>query len=376
MKIGINARFLTAPYTGIGKYTYNLLSALAKIDEENEYLLFTPQLVDLSLPENFRQIRVPESDYSSASLRRMHWEQKLLPREMAKWDIGLSHFLYPSNPNKKSAHPTIVTVHDVIPWKLPEYTKKFRSRLYHFYAKTALKKADHLITVSHFSQSELKTLLGTDQPMSVIPLAAPLLTGEEIPQNVDLRRKFFIYVGGYDPRKNVPLLMIAYQKFVANHYPIDLILVGAKNQRLEYYVTDEFTEKIAGRFPVKRKGNIIFTETLSDAELSALYKKATALVHSSVYEGFNLPLVEALQHGLPMVISDIPVNREVAGDAAFYVDPKDEDTFGLGLHAFLNDPKVRKEMAENALLMKDQYDWAKTAQQTLEVYNKFKGGIY
>ena len=372
MRIGINARFIAQPYTGIGQYSHNLLKALAELDPVNEYYLFTNELVDFPLPENFKQIRVPEKPYASASLRKANWEQVLIPQEIKKWKIDLMHYLYPSNPAYVLGIPTIVTVHDMIPWKLPEYNARLRSKLYHMNAKRAMKKADHIITVSEFSKQELADLTKIqDKNISVIPLAPPIADVEGIPIDMDLRRKFLIYVGGYDPRKNVPVLLRAYQKFIANYYSIDLVLVGAKNNDLERYLTDEFTEKVANKYPVKPKGNIIFTEPLLDNELTALYKQAIALVHPSRYEGFNLPLVEAMQSGLPLVVSDIPVNREVAQDAAHFIDPANEDTFGIGLHEFLNNRNLQKELAENAKRRAEDFSWEKTAQQTLDVYNLF-----
>jgi len=375
MKIGINARFLTHPYTGIGKYTVHLLKALAKCDFKNEYYLFTPKLAELNLPGNFKQVRVPESDSRSASLRKVNWEHKRLPAEFEKWNIDVAHFLYPSNPNKKLSIPVVVTVHDAIPWKLKVYRSKWRSKLYHFYAKMALKKADHLITVSKFSKNEVQSVVRLkDKPFTVIPLASPHLNPVNIPQKIDLRRKYLLYVGGFDLRKNVPLLLVAYQKFIANHYPIDLILVNAKERGLEHFITDDFREKVAGRYLVKAKGNIIFTETLSDEELATLYKKAHALVHPSVYEGFNLPLLEAMENNLPMVVSDIPVNREVAQKAAIYADPTNENTFGLKLHEFLNQPGLHNQLMEQGQLRRDDFSWAKTAKKTLDVYQSFFKG--
>ena len=372
MKIGINARFLPQPYTGIGKYSYNLLSALAQLDEVNQYFLFTPQLVDFPLPDNFKQIRVPEKDFASPSLRKAHWEYSLIPKELQKWRIDLVHFLYPSNPLTKLGIPTIVTVHDMIPWRLKEYNSRLRSKLYHMHAKWALKRADHLISVSNFSKDEIQKIIKTeDKNLSVTHLAPPITHFDDMPPGLNLRRKFLLYVGGFDARKNVPLLMIAYQKFIANYHSIDLILVGAKGRDLEEFITDEFTQKVAGRFPVKPKGRIIFTEALQDSELAALYRQATALVHPSTYEGFNLPLVEAMKYGLPLVVSDIPVNHEVAGEAGFYVDPGNEDSFGIGLHEFLNNSQIQKELSENAALRRKDFDWKETAQQTLDVYDLF-----
>ena len=372
MKIGINARFLPQPYTGIGKYSYNLLSAMSQLDEVNEYFLFTHQLVDFPLPDNFKQVRVPEKDFASPSLRKAHWEYKLIPQEMEKWGINLAHFLYPSNPVKKLGIPTIVTVHDMIPWRLKEYNQLMRSKLYHMHAKWALKRADHIITVSEFSKGEIIKVIKTpEKNLSVTPLAPPITHYDDLPPGLNLRRKFLLYVGGYDSRKNVPMLMMAYQKFIANYYPIDLILVGGKGRGLEQFITDEFTQKVAGRFPVKPKGRVIFTQPLQDSELSALYRQALALVHPSSYEGFNLPLVEAMNHDLPLIISDIPVNREVAGEAGFYVDPSNEDTFGIGIHEFLNNTSIQKTLANKAEQRKKDFSWAEAAQQTLDVYDLF-----
>ncbi|MBN2087309.1 glycosyltransferase family 4 protein [Candidatus Peregrinibacteria bacterium] len=373
MKIGINARFLAHPFTGIGQYTYNLLRALSSVDKRNEYLLFTPELVDIQLSENFKQVRIPEAEYKSASLRKAHWEHVLIPREIEKWGIELAHFLYPSNPKKSLKIPTIVTVHDVIPWVLPAYRKHMRSKVYSAYTKMALKKADHIITVSDFSKDEIKRVLKVeDKNIHVIYLAPPMYEKDKVaPPNLHLRRDFLLYVGGYDDRKNVPSLIEAYQKFIANHYKIDLILVGGKGHNLEELITDEYCDRVAGVYLVKPKGKIIFTEPLPSNELTALYKQATALVHVSNYEGFNLPLVEAMTNGLPVVASDIPVNHEVTAENAHFIDQSWVDTIGIGIHEFLNNKAMQRELKKGGLERSKDFSWKKCAEETLYVYNLF-----
>ena len=255
MKIGINARFLIHPYTGIGQYTYSLMQALSEIDKRNEYLLFTPEFAELQLPENFQQIRIPEKEFKSASLRKAHWEHILVPREIKKWKVDLAHYLYPSNPKKSLGIPTIVTVHDVIPWVMSAYRKQLKSKAYHFYSKLALKKADHIITVSNFSKEEIERILKIEEKnIHVTHLASPINKEDITPPDLPLRREFLLYVGGYDERKNVDKLIEAYQKHIANFYPIDLILVGGEGRYLEQYMTDEYVERVAGKFPVKPKG--------------------------------------------------------------------------------------------------------------------------
>jgi glycosyltransferase involved in cell wall biosynthesis len=372
MKIGINARFLMHPYTGIGRYTRQLVSALAKQDSLDEYFLFVPEPVDLNLPENFHVVRVAEKESSSASLRKEHWEHTLLPQEMEKIGIQLAHFLYPSNPWKKLPFPTVVTVHDVIPWALPEYRSRLRSKAYHFYAKQALKKADHFITVSEFTKTELLKLISIpEKNISVIPLAAPEIDAglAEIP-SLDLRRKYFLYVGGYDERKNVPALMEAFQKHMAPHYPVDLLLVGAEGKGLERFLTDEYCELVGGH-RMRPKGRVVFTDTFSDAELRTLYRQAFAFVNVSKYEGFNLPLIEAMQEGTPVITSDLKVHHEVTGDAALFVHGFSADAIGVGLHQIYHDQALQKDLAERGRKRAQDFSWKTVAEDTAGVYHLF-----
>ena len=372
MKIGVNARFLVHPLTGIGQYTRSLMQTMASMSPEHEYLLFTPELVDLSLPDNCRQIRVAEKPYRSASIQKAHWEHVLVPKEMERFEVNFAHFLYPSNPRRRLPFPTVVTVHDAIPWRLRAYRKRFRSKLYHFHARLALKKADHIITVSEFSKQEITNVLKIkDKNITVTPLAPPLPLDKVSCPNFSLRRDYFLYVGGYDERKNVPLLMEAYQKYIAPLYPIDLILVGGKNQGLDSFLTDRYCERVADKYLMKPKGNVIFTEHLPQSELICLYQKALALVHVSHYEGFNLTLVEAMQAGIPIVASDIPVHHEVTNDHALFVDPNVVDSIGNGMHQLIHDRSLREELAQKGKLRARDFSWEKTAEETLYVYNLF-----
>ena len=268
--------------------------------------------------------------------------------------------------------PTIVTVHDVIPWRLKAYRKKMRSKIYNLNARLALKKADHIITVSEFSKSEIiKYLKIKEKNITVTPLAPPLSDDKLVFPDKDLRRKYFLYVGGYDERKNVDKLILAYQKHIAPIYPIDLILVGGKDRGLDELVTDEHCERVDGKFPLKIKGKVIFTDMLEQSELMCLYKQALALVHASTYEGFNLALVEAMSAGIPIITSDIQVHHEVTDDNALFVDPNNIDSIGNGMHQLVNDPHLQKELAFVGKERAKDFSWDKTAEETLYVYNLF-----
>lgn len=377
MKIGLNARFLAYPYTGIGQYTHHLIQALAKLDDSNEYFLFTPKPVDMLLPDHFHQVRVPQKKDPPTALSRGQWEFQSVPTEMKKVGIDLAHFLYPARPITGFDITSIVTVHDVIPWVLPEYRAHLRSRFYHGYVSQGIKKADHIISVSNFSKAEIQKLFSIPDKKFTVTHLAPTLS-RELPFSCDavtLRRPFLLYVGGYDPRKNVPLLIEAYQKFVANHYELDLVLVGAQGQELDYFLTNQHQEKVAGKFALKTKGEVIFMPHVSPEALQCFYQQATGFVHASAYEGFNLPLLDALNSGLPVLVSDLAIHREVAQEGAFYVPIDSVDAFGLAMHEFLNQPGLQKELKKEAALRAKDFSWKKCAMRTLEVYKGFKKGL-
>ena len=371
MKIGINARFLIHPYTGIGQYTRYLIEALAAMDRTNEYFIFTPELVELDLPDHFHQLRVQEKLSYSPSIRKAHWEHTLVPQELRKWKVDLAHFLYPGNPWHRLPFPTVVTVHDVIPWKFPGYRQRWHSKLYQFYARLALKKADHLITPSLFSQKEVSEVLKFPvKNITTIPHGVPPIFPLQAP-SIPLRRDFLLYVGGYDERKNVPRLIKAFLKTVANIYPVDLIFVGGKNKELESLITPEYAPHVRPDIPVQPKGHIIFTDPLEDSERVTLYKQAKMLVHPSLYEGFNLPILEAMSAGLPVVASDIPVNHEVTGGAGVFFDPLSIDSIGNAAVRVLNDKTLQRDLAQRGREKSREYRWEKSAEDTLAVYNLF-----
>lgn len=373
MRIGFNARFLTQPFTGIGQYTRHLISAMAKVAPENEYFLFTPELVtDFEVPENVQQIRVAEKDFDSESIKKAHWEQVLLPQEMSKFNLNIIHYLYPSNPLKSLSVPVVVTVHDVIPWRLKEYRQRIRSKVYHMAAKQALKKARHIITVSEFSKKELEEVLKFDSSsIKVTPLAPPSIDPGLMPPDLPLRRNYFLYVGGFDERKNIPALIQAYQKHIAPNYSIDLILVGGKNRGFEVLLSKEHCEKVADKYRLEPKGKVIFTKPLESHELMGLYHQALALVHPSTYEGFNLPLVEAMSAGIPIIASDIEVHREVTDGNALFMDPYSIDSIGLAMHQLVNDSNLQANLADQSKMRAQDFSWQKTAEETLWVYDLY-----
>lgn len=399
-KIGLNGWFLAKPYTGIGQYTANLLHALAKAQPKVMWVVAVPQTLTMMTsvrrskgkakikrlwPKNVHFIVISEKTWLPiASLRKWAWEQFQVPALFKREKVDLVHYPYPSNPRFPPRYrlKTVVTVHDVIPWVDPDYRQRFRSRFYHAWAQKALLKADQIIAVSQATADALTDLLSSFPLARVCVVheaAAPeflqisprrLIASKSIRSKI---RPYFLYVGGYDTRKNVLRLVEAFLEYVALHYKVDLVLVGAKDTQNPHYTTLKKLHSLAecsilSSLKGPRRGLVRFTAPLSIEALADRMRSALALVHPSLSEGFNLPLLEAAACGTPLLVSDIPVHREILGSHGLFFDSTSTKAIGQALLDFLHDPALRDHLKNETKPLTQSYSWDNAAKETLQIY--------
>lgn len=419
MKIGFNGRFLLHPYTGIGQYTLNLLQAMAKLDPSIEWIIGVPDKKGITPPPNLHLLEIPFiPQIPTASLRTFFWEQVQLTRALKRAGVDLIHYPYPANPRLKpfgrpgSKPPkTVVTVHDVIPWSRPEYRKKLRTRLVQKNAQRALQNADAIIAVSettaldltdkiHFPYDHVKVIHEAASPVykvegrkhrhSAAPPPVPT-TDYGLPAVAGLpttdSRPYLLYVGGYDPRKNVTRLVEAFNEYIAPHHNIDLILVGAESAMQELAQgTNRLLEPLPAstiKDPQERPapegtparatearpaahGQVILTPSLPPETLAEVYRGARALINVSLAEGFNLPLLEAAGCGTPILTSDLTVHREIL--STLFCDPTSTKSIGEMMINFLRDDSLEQKLRAATAALREQYTWEKAAQKTLALY--------
>lgn len=357
MKIGVNAKFLTKPYTGIGQYTRNLFVNLAKIDKKNLYILVVPEKVDgIKFPKNVSIKILPEIHIGSAGMRKTWWEQVTLPKYFKKENVDVAFFPYPCNPWSKNWQKnkikTVVTVHDCIPWIKKEYRKGLLSKTYHSQTKKAVKNADVVFTVSKASKEDIVKVCGVNnKKVHVVYNDADNVFKKPIDKKYDLKKHgFFLYVGGYDVRKNVKYLVDEYDS------KLPLVLAGGAL----------FKGKLYSSYHASQKSNIVKTGFLTEEKLSAMYHNCYAFINLSSYEGFNIPIIEAANCGVPIILSDIPVHREIAGNSALYVDIKKKNSLNSVLEKIAN-PKIREEFSAKSLKLAKKYSWSSSAQEVKDV---------
>lgn len=366
MKIGINARFLNRPFTGIFEQTKNLFGALARLDEKNKYLFVVPKEVDKDLqswfPDNVEILVLPEKSLGTAGMKKTWWEQIQLPEFFVKEGVKMAIFPYPSNPWTNDWYvkgvKTIVCVHDCIPWTNANYRKGMLSKMYHHQSKKAVSLSDLVLTVSNFSKKEIREVCAVDNSkIKVVYNDADEIYKQKVGamalKKYGLKaKKYFLYVGGYDERKNVDFLIKEFENFAKKNKDIFLVLAGGK--LLDQKLYESFEKKLSAR--------VVKTGFLESDELAGLYKSCLAYVNMTKKEGFNIPLIEAANCGAPLILSDIEVHREVAGEAAIFVNFNRSGTLLKAMGEIMK-KKVRDELLKQSSLLAKKYSWQKSAKK-------------
>ncbi|MBU0667934.1 glycosyltransferase family 4 protein [Patescibacteria group bacterium] len=390
MIVGINGRFLTKPYTGIGQYTRHLFSHLAADNPHDKFIFAVPDLFAISDEtdgiggKNVEIVVLPEKFFGFAGMRKTYWEQVQVPRLFKKRGVDIAHFPYPSNPWLGFKKPVVVTVHDTIPWTMAAYRKSFLTRLYQNRAKKAVKKADAVVTVSNSSKKEIVKVCGVKEGLVHVINNAPGsafaatekgdgVSHKEILQSygIDPEKPYFLYIGGYDERKNVRSLMEVYMREIAPNFEVNFVLAGAKSLNNPLYGSfDDLTKAINGSSLRTYRGNMVVTGYLAEKDLPALYQSSFAFLTFSNREGFNLPLAEAAAAHTVIIASDLPVHWEIAGDAPIFCPPDDKKQLSTLMKKVIADKAFYKKQKQKMKDYVSPFSWEKSARQLMELYKK------
>ena len=381
MKIGIDARFLTHSQVGGFKtYSENLIFALSEIDTENEYILYVDRPPDqktrLPNQSNFNVVIVP----GLYPFIGMAWrEQITLSRQVKRDQLDLLHSPSLTAPLRAPC-PLVVTLHDMIWYFSKEFAqrkpwsahRKVMDMYYRFVPERAARHAAAIITVSQSSKDSIVHYLGfSDERVFVTYEAANSIYRQiddkeqidAVHQKYRLNTEFILAIGSADPRKNISTLVQAYSLL-----PVDL------QQRFQLVIvwTHHFlAEALKKQIELLGLGErIAFLQQVSDENLALLYNGASLFVFPSRYEGFGLPLLEAMACGTPVIAANNSSIPEIAGDAAMLVSAEDAKAMARQISQLLRDRAMQKALTEKGLKRATGFSWLKCGQQTLKVYEK------
>jgi alpha-1,3-rhamnosyl/mannosyltransferase len=280
--------------------------------------------------------------------------------------IHAPYFLRPY----RAPAPVVLTVYDLIPLVLPQDYSRRERFIFRVGMRLSLRTARLALAISQATADDFVHVFGTARSrLRVTPLAPGAAFRPQSQQAIDATRQrlhldgeYVLYLGSNKPHKNLSSLTDAWAQIAAGHPDVTLAIAGHWDPRFP-----QAREEVAAAGLERR---VRFVGSVAPDDLPALYSGARLFCFPSLYEGFGLPVLEAMACGTPVVCSDASSLPEVAGDAALLVDPHDAEALAAALHRVLSDAALRDDLAERSLARAGAFSWARTARQTLRAYRE------
>jgi glycosyltransferase involved in cell wall biosynthesis len=377
LRVAINGWFWDQPYTGSGQYLRYLLPAMRRFAPDIEFILILPSnTANTEIPGG---VDVIHARGGRGNLAKVWFEQRAFPSLAGKAHVDLAHVPYWGAP-LRSPVPVVVSILDVIPLALPEYASGFLPRLYTSLQSAAARGAAHILTISHAAKADILRYLDIpESSVAVTHLAVsdayhPKLGAErdmEVKQKYDLPERFVLYFGGFDVRKQVSQLIAAYT-FVAPPMgeEVPLVLAGKPPATWGTPLFPDIPQEVSES---GLSGAVRFTVEVDEADKPSFYRLADLFVTPTSYEGFGLPVLEAMASGTPVIANQIPVMEEIVGEGAYLVEAGSSRAMAGAILALLVDDNLRETQATRGLAQATKFNWRKTAKETIAVYEQVVG---
>lgn len=354
LRIGLDGRILNGAQRGMARYTRDLLSALARSAPENDYYLY------LDHP-----LSTQSFEFSNVKIRILGrqplWANTALAFAARSDRLDVMHFPYNTSWVVKVC-PTIVTLHDVNPLLDLKYGLK-NWLLYCYYLFSIFITANLVITDSEVSRSEISKLV----PKLLNKCKVVYAGIEDGFRQRDIQKQigkpYLLFIGGSDPNKNLLAVLKSMKLFQTQYdFEIPLVVVGKK-------INNKNSIKIAETIRELNISSLVtWSNTVTDEELITLYQNAASLVFPSFREGFGFPILEAMACGIPVITSNTSSMVEIAGGAAFLIDPHSPEDIARAIVTVCKDKNIHDKLVNSGLKRSSHFTWERTAYETLELY--------
>jgi glycosyltransferase involved in cell wall biosynthesis len=373
VRIGYDITPLCVPQGGVGTYTANLLFHLQSLGDEIIPLYHRPPIHGYAGggsedSNNFIPALLPKG------LNKTVWMQCFLPFQLSRLGVSVSHFTNSVAP-LFSPCPTVITIHDMTLWLFPQYHYGLRLLSMRPFIPLAARRAAAIIAVSRATREDIVRILKVPPEKVHVIHEAPAASYRPLDRQTALQtlgsawavpERFALYVGTIEPRKNLVRLLQAFALlWHGGVVPHKLVFVGQRGWKEEpVFQTVE---------ALGLQDAVIFLGYVPHEILIALYNLAEAMVFPSLYEGFGLPVVEAMACGTPVITSRKGSLDEISGEAAEFVEPTSVESIAEALRCVLNDPSRQAELKHRGLAHSSRYSWEISAKQTQALYRQVTG---
>ena len=363
MRIAVNTRFLLSDQLeGYGYYVYECFSRITKRHPEHEFIFIFDRPFDKKFIFASNVKAVVTGPPARHPVLWKLWYDIKIPAVLKKYkaDVFVSCDGFCS---LATAVPQCLVVHDLAFLHYPHFIPRTHFLFYKYYTPKFLDKAKRVITVSQFSKNDIISQYKTDaKKIAIVPNAAKQIfhaigdsAKQEIKEKYTAGKEFFLYTGAIHPRKNLMNLVKAFSIFKRKQKS-DWKLVLAGRLAWKY---KSFVKSLES---YKYREDLILTSYLEEKELAVLTASAYALVYPSLWEGFGVPVLEAMQCGVPVITSSESAMQEIAGDAALYMKPEDHNDIAEKMMRLYKDEKLRSELVKKGLQRNAAYNWDTSAE--------------
>lgn len=368
LKIGIIYGGISEQKAGMDHYLHQVLLAMKRLAPEHRYVLIDHRRSQTSFKEQFEQVIL---DLPRSPLRVSRWNLQMVPRVLPQFDLVFSPGLYGPLRIPKGA-ASVMVVHDLTRYLFPNFfqfnpVQKVLDLLVY---PAMLRRYGHLITVSKATRQDLMTLFKVDKEKITVAYHGaeeafqpvnPQEAEESLRQSHDIKKPFILSLGTLEPRKNIPTLLKAFAG-IMDQIPHDLVLVGQKGWKWEPIFREMERPKL--------KERVRWVGYVSDPERVLLYNAADFLAYPSWYEGFGMPLLEAMQCGCPVITSRVSSMPEVVGEAGLLIDPHRVEDLQEAMLRLVHEPGLREKLRMAGFEQARKFSWETSARITLEVFEK------
>jgi glycosyltransferase involved in cell wall biosynthesis len=371
VKIGFDAKRLFNNFTGLGNYSRFLVDALSDYYPENDYSLYTPKIQDHPETEKYLnsnrfKVRQPQG---RAALFSSLWRSYSLGNVATHDGVQLYHGLSNELPLTKPGRlKTVLTVHDLIFKRFPQYYNPFDVQIYSWKLARACASADLIVAISQQTASDLQEFLNVDQEKIRVVYQGCHVNFEQIvPREMlvrvqakyNLPDRFVLCVGTLEERKNSALLVRALTNVKEK---IHVVMVGKPTA---------YVKKLRNLIDVVKLGHRIhFLHQVSFHDLPAIYRLAELFVYPSLFEGFGIPILEAIVCGVPVITSRGSCFEEAGGPATRYVNPTNPEELAVQINELLSNDALRKDMIARSKEYSARFEPAVISRQMMGVYNE------
>lgn len=372
MKIAIDALPVKSLQHGMGTYIFNLLKEMAQLDQAHDFVVFKKPSVFTDL-EKSQRFNIQFRNLSKGLARRVVWEYTTLPKLLQKEQVDI--FWGPSNflPLRKACK-YVVTIHDLSSFTYAHTYPYLRRKYYQYIIKQAVKRADLIITDSEFSRQDIintfsvlpemvkKIYCGIDDIFRRIESLDAIA---QVKSKYKLPDDFILTLGVIEPKKNTERLIRAYAQLRDKHNNVPKLVIGGSkkygwNNRRIFELVETLVLKDA----------VNFTDFIEQKDLPVVYSAAKLFILPSLFEGFGLPVIEAMACGTPVITSKTSSLPEITGDAAVLINPYDTEEIGQAIIKVISDQQLQTEMRVKGFENVKRFSWQESAHELLCMFEQ------